>query len=348
MKNFLRNLTVIVVSFVLAAVITIIVHEGGHTVVAELSGADTTDVQLFWLNISRSEDTNGEFGPWEMGLPQWEIGEDPFGSMHYQYLEKDITLSESGWIDLMGSSSTFILATILLAALYRREQPTRFPWLAVFIILIGIVDMFTYSVVPMLGEYVTLVNQEADFVVVCSDWEFPEYIQDRPADFPKPDFPFEPQVRTVKMGCGYQNDRQYLLAHLAVEFDQFPEPERLTRLFVLIQTPEGTRWLESKDFGRFEIEGYAAYDFFYSLPPVSGEYKVDQAFLVNDGLRRLLFFYGNPWTDGLILVEPLYGAVQLNINPFLFLGMVSVLSAVMSFFFLRYVVIIRRKGVKLI
>jgi hypothetical protein len=229
----------------------------------------------------------------------------------------------------------------LLVVLYQREHPARFPWLTVFIILIGIVDMFTYTVVPMIGEYVSLEKPDARYQVACSNHDLEEHFDVQISQFSPPAAAFDPQVRLLDVACGDLDGAMNAVVRMAVEFEKKPRPERLTRLFLHVKTPEDSRWLVSNEFERYYIKGEAAYIFSYSLEAVPGTYEVDQAFLVNNGLRRLIFFYGNLWTDGLVLVEPLYGAAQLNINPYLFIGIVTLVTVVMSFFFVGYVLIYR-------
>ena len=283
---------------------------------------------------------------WKWGPLQLDVGEDGFGSVNYRYTKDKISDWEGGFISLMGSGSSFTLSVIMLVVLYTRKDQKRYPWLATFIVFIGIIDMFTYSVIPMIGDYVSLTNKQKVFNVTCGDYRISKTPQKRPSDFPMPSSLFEPQVRTVKIGCGIQNGVQITMVHLAVELNEWPESKRWTRLFVQIETPEGKQWIISNTDAEFEEEGYVAKDFFITLPPNSGEYQVKNAFLVIDGLRRLVFFYGITWKDGFILVEPLYGAVEMNINPFLFMSIISVISAILGFFLIRYVVIFRRKDSK--
>jgi hypothetical protein len=343
MRNLIRNFVVFVVSFVLAVVISVAVHEGGHAAFAEIFGGDTTRVKMFWWNISRTEDTSGEYGTWEWGTNEWVIGKDIFGKMWYvpPSPTEDFTDTEYGWINLMGSGSTLILAAVLLVVLYLRKHPSRFPWLTTFIILAGIVDMFTYTVIPMIGEYVTLEKPEARYQVACSNHDLKEYFVVLLDEISPPASDFDPQVRMVDVACGKLYDEMNAVVLMLVEFEKYPDPERLTRMFLHVETPEDTRWLVSNEFERYEVDGEAAYIFLYRLPPIPGKYEVNQAFLVNNGLRRLIFFYGKLWDDGLVLVEPLYGAVRLNINPYLFIGIVTLVTVVMSFFFLGYVLIYR-------
>jgi hypothetical protein len=339
--TFVTTLVFAAVMFVLAAVIAVIVHEGGHGMWAEIFGGKISHVQVFWVNLEKPGAGLGETAedieaiPWEWQIEPW-TPKDWFGMVSWYDPEDQITPQEEGAISVMGSGSTLALALILLAVLVLSRPPRRFPWLGFFLILIGVVDIFTYSVIPMIGQYVRLSNPEQVFDVTCN----PEYSPPRrPADFSKPDAPFGPQIRTVQAGC----NGDFTLVQMALEFDREPDFERATRLFVQVESPQGVKWLLINQPEDFKADEYYAFDFTAQLPPTDGQYRIRQAFIVLNGLPRLIFFYGNLWSDGFTYPEPLYGAVELNIDPLAFMGVVSAVSLLVLILLLDFILRFRRE-----
>ena len=236
---------------------------------------------------------------------------------------------QDGLTMLMGSGSSTLLGVIVLVILLCRRMPARFPWLAFFIVLVAAADIFTYAVMPMAGEYITLTNPERVYDVSCDGATIPP--QD-PAGLLKPPTSFEPQVRSVQAACWNQG----VTLHVAVVFKTWPDIERASRLFVQVETPDETRWLLSNESQSYEPGDYVAEDFVYHLPPQSGEYRVNQAFIVLNGLKRFVFFYDTVRSDGFTDPEPLYGATNMNINPYAFMVAVVVLTIAQLGLLTRY------------
>jgi hypothetical protein len=323
----LRKIVVPIIMALLASTIMLVSHEGGHALVGNMLGVATDKVQFFWLNIER--DASGQWNPptWE----SWMLGANTFGSVTYNENDYNSTTErEQGWIDLMGSGTTTVLSLIALASLYFRKDAPRFSWFTFFLVLVGIVDMFTYAVIPMIGKYVTLVNPEQVFNVSCED--APSYPK-----IPQPQPPFEPRIQTDAIYC----DKQYkeVTISLRAQFDAQTEIKSLTYLFFEVETPQSTHWYVRK-YSTSSTGNRAPYGYLHYLPgPIDlGRYRVKQAFLVLNGLPRLIFLPTHLEGGIFAIPEPLYGATKLNINPFLFMGIVTGLSLLQGWLLVRYVI----------
>ena len=332
----------IILSFALASIFSLSVHEGGHAFFANQYGADVTDYHLLWLTVRRGYDNEGNLKPWQWKTAPWKFGEGYLGYTSW-YTNGKITTSEDGIISLMGSGSSFLLAVIIMGIMYLRKRPKRFPWLGAFIVFMGIVDIFTYSVIPMIGTYARIEKGQGKFNLVCSNEiiDLP-HLSDKLQVLPAP---FDPRVSLINSQCGYYHNAQTAIVSLAVEYDGDPEIEWITYLFAQIATPEGEKWYLSEELDDLIFkENYLVGDVSFNLPPVSGEYEVKDAFLVINGLKRLIFFYGDSDKDGYAMVEPLYGAVDLGINPFYFMAFVTISCIILAVFLIRYIVKYRREN----
>lgn len=322
---------VILASLLAASLVSLVVHEGGHAVTARAFGADITRVQLFWLQFVDDPQTG-----WGVRWETWELGGDYFGSVRWTEGDPPPTTWQRGLSKLMGSGSSTLLGLSALAFLLWRPRPSRFPWLTVFIVLVAVADIFTYAVVPMVGNYVTLANPEMTYDMACpGDPVPPRLLADQLASLPVA----APQVRSVYVECR----ETAALPHLLVLFPEPPDVERMTQLFAQIATPNGTRWHTSADARSVAGGELVIWEFRFWLPPGEGQYEVRQAFIVLNGLRRFILAYDMVRPNGFVDPEPLYGATWMNINPYAFLAGVTALTLLQLVLLTRYALRYRRR-----
>jgi hypothetical protein len=284
-------------------------HEMGHVITVEALGGtwDTLNVApgftIYPFDQIGRTDWNGHYVAWV--TYHWD------GDWPNLY---------RGLVSLAGSLTTALLSILGLVVLYVLRPRGLLRWAAVVLACFLFGDMLRYGTLATIGPREYLRNPGQAPPVTCAEGvATPTYRV--PADV------VEPQLYLYRISC--EAGRPTIYFTLVGTADV----ERCTPVFFEVDTPGGRTWAVTEYDESQTCENGL---FYYRSDTGDGVYSVRMAYVVVNGLRTSLLWGGaHP--------EPLAGAVQMGVPPWLFLHGVVLLSLVQGGLLAAYLLRLRRR-----
>jgi hypothetical protein len=189
-------------------------------------------------------------------------------------------------------------------------------WVAISVACFLFWDLLRYSTISMIGPPQHLRNSGDIPAVACEDGEVSGPYRNLPSDV------VEPELYLYEIACrGTQPVVKFLLLGVG-------EEARTTPVFFVLETPDGEQTWAMADYAGARDDSVA---FSYRSDGGDGKYTVRSAFAVVDGVRGLLVWGGRE-------PEPLAGAVQMGMPPYLFVGIVCLAAGLQGGLLLAFLI----------
>jgi hypothetical protein len=289
MKQVRRGLVFFVVS-VAVVVASVFAHEMGHAIAAKALGGT-------WDTLS--------VAPGFTIYPFDKIGHTDWNGQVVAWVTYHLDGPNlyRGLASLAGSLTTALLSILALIVLYVFRPRGLWRWVAVLLACLFFADPLRYSTLAAIGPREYLRNPGQAPPVDCTQGAATR-------SYRVPTDAAEPQLYLQRISCEGGRPTMYFTLTGAADV------EHCTPVFFEVDTPGGRTWAAT------EYEESCENALLHYRPDTGdGVYSVRMAYIVLNGLRGFLLW-------GSADPEPLAGAVQMGVPPWLFLHGVVLLALV--------------------